>query len=138
MLFKDFACIAKFFISIRIFFCKYIEFNRSSDSRNNILALGIKEVFTVKVVFTRIRVACKADSCPRIISFVSEYHLHNIYSRTADSYNVLNPSVSNGLIGHPRTEYGSYRTPKLFYRILREGSFYFFFIKFFRSIDNFL
>ena len=138
MLFKDFACIAKFFISIRIFFCKYIEFNRSSDSRNNVFTLGIKEVFTVKVVFTRIRVACKADSCSGIISFVSEYHLHNIYSRTADSYNVLNPSVSNGLIRHPRTEDCSDSTPKLLYRILGKGRFYFFFIKLFGSIDNIL
>ena len=138
MLFKDFAGIAKLFISSGIFFCKNIELNRSSDSCNNIFALCIKKILAVKVVFTGIRVACKADSCTRIISFVSEYHLHNVYSRPADSYNVFNPSVSNGLIGHPRTEYGSYRTPKLFYRILGEGRFYFFFIKFFRSIDNFL
>ena len=137
VVFQKSADFAELIIGFFIFFFKLGEFNRRTDTRNDVFTLRIKEVIAVEYVFTAIGIARKADAGTGGIPFVTEYHLHNVDCSTLNPDEIFYAAIGNGFFSHPRIEYRSDSTPKLFDRILREVFFNFFFIQCLKFCDNF-
>src|SRR5580692_1998102 len=72
------------------------------------------------MLLTRRGIPGKTTTRPRVVSGISEDHLHHTHRRAQKPGDVLNPPVSHRLLCHPRHKDGPYRTPKLFLRIIWE------------------
>ena len=86
---------------------------RRADTGNHVLALSVNEVLTVEDVLTRCGVTREGYTRCRVVTHVTEYHGHNRYGRTPLGGDVVELTIQDGAIVHPRTEHGADSTPKL-------------------------
>ncbi len=83
---------------------------RPSD---NIFALGIDHIFTVKLFLSCGRVTGKRDSRGRGFPHITEHHDLDIYRRSQIMRDVMNFSISYRPVSIPGIEYGFDGQPKL-------------------------
>ena len=93
---------------------------RSTDTGNDIFALCIHKIFTIKNIFTGCGVTGEGNTCCAVITHIPEHHCLHVNRSAPLIWNFVFSSIDNGSLIHPTTEYRSNGTNKLFERILRE------------------
>ena len=104
---------------------------RRADTRNDIFALCIHQVFAVQSLFARRRVSRKRDARAAVVAHVAEDHGLNIDGRAPAARDVVQTAIYDGSRVVPGTENGLDRFDELFLRILREFHAHFLLIELF-------
>ena len=99
--FQQSANFAELVVGFFIFFFKLREFNRRTDTCNDVFTLSIKEVIAVEYVFTAVGISRKANTGTGGIPLVTEYPLHNVYCSSFNTDEVFYAAIGNGFFGHP-------------------------------------
>src|SRR5215471_1479312 len=93
---------------------------RRADAGHDVLALGIDQIFAVKLVLAGRGVARERDTGRAVFPHVAEHHSLHIDRSSPIRWNIVKSAVGNRARVHPGTEYGADRAPELFLRILRK------------------
>ena len=101
VLFQKRADFTELIIGFFIFFFKFGKFDRRTDARNDIFALRIKEIITVKHIFAAIGIPRKTHAGTGCVAFVAEYHLHNVYCSAFDTDKVFDTAIDDRFFCHP-------------------------------------
>ena len=94
---------------------------RRANTGNDILALGIDEVFPVEAVFAGRRVPREGNTGGAIIAHITEHHGLHIDRRAPFFGNFIEPPVSDRARRLPAAEHRADGAPELFFGIVREG-----------------
>ena len=112
--------LAELFVSGGVDLVELGELHGRTDSGDHVLSLGVDQVVSVEEVLSGVGVSGEADTGSALLAHVTEDHLLNVNGGAHDAFDVLDPSVGDGLIGHPGAEDGVHGAPELDHRILGE------------------
>jgi len=101
MCFELLPNIDELFIDFRIALFEFREFDGGTDSRNDILALGIDKVIAIENVLAAVRVTGKAHAGSGGLPLVSEHHLHDVDCGSLDADKFLHFSICHRFLRHP-------------------------------------
>ncbi len=93
---------------------------RGADAGDDILALGIDQIFAVKLVVAGRRVAGKGDAGRAIRAHIAEHHRLDIDRGAPIGRDLVQPAIGDRARVHPRAEDRADRAPQLVARLLRE------------------
>ena len=96
------------------------DFLRCADAGDDVLALGVDQIFAVKLLLAGRRIAGESDASRRGLAHIAENHGLHI-DRGAPAFgNVVQTAISNGALIHPRSEHRADCAPQLRVRVLRK------------------
>ena len=95
---------------------------RRSNTRDNILTLGIRQVFAEHLVFTRPGIPRESHSGRAVVAHVPEHHRANIDGSTVGHVgrDIEFAAIINGTFAHPGTKYGFDGELQLVHHVLRK------------------
>ncbi len=96
MLLQLFCDLRKLPVYFGIGLIQLVDGLRGADTGNNVLALGVHEVLTVKLLLARCGIAREGNTRTGIIAHVSEYHFLDIDRCSPVAGNVVQAAVNNG------------------------------------------
>src|SRR5690348_17913265 len=93
---------------------------RRADAGDDILALRIDEILAVEFARAGRGIAREGDAGGAVIAHIAEDHCLDIDRRAPIGRDLVQTSVGDRALVHPRTEDGTDRAPELLLRVLRE------------------
>ena len=93
---------------------------RGADPGDDILALGIDQIFAVEAVLAGRGVAREGDAGGAVLAHVAEHHRLHIHRRAPACGNAVEPPVGRRACIHPAVEDGADGPPQLIVRVLRK------------------
>ena len=95
----------KLFIAVRHILFQFGDRLRCTHTGNNVLTLGINQIFTINAFGASGWISCKCNAGTGSIAHVTEDHRLNIHSRTPVSRNIIHTAVYDRTRVVPGTEY---------------------------------
>ncbi len=93
---------------------------RRADTGDHVLALGVDQKLAVKFLLAGRRIAREGDAGGGGLAHISEHHGLDVDRGAPAFRNVVEPAIGDGALVHPGAEHGTYCSPQLFVRVLRE------------------
>mmetsp|Transcript_68135 Transcript_68135/g.192523 ORF Transcript_68135/g.192523 Transcript_68135/m.192523 type:complete len:316 (+) Transcript_68135:168-1115(+) len=93
---------------------------RCTDTSDDVLTLGVQQVFAVELVLPSRRIPREGHPCSAILAHVPEDHGLNVHCGAPTRRNVVQAPIRLRALVHPRSENGANSAPELFLRIFRE------------------
>ena len=94
---------------------------RGADAGDDVLALGVDQIFAVEGVLAGRGVAGEGDAGGAVLAHVAEHHGLDVDGGAPFGRDVVQAAVGDGALVHPGAEHGADGAPELFVDILREG-----------------
>ena len=120
MFFQLGANLLQIFKALGHFFRQHADGVWRANTRYDIFALGIDQVFTIKQLLAVGGVAGEGDTRGAVVAGITEYHGLYIDGGAPFGGNVIFLTVEDGAIVSPRAEHGADGAPELLHDILRE------------------
>ena len=121
MPFELFADGQKLLVRLRHFLFEHGNFVRRAHAGDDVLALGVYQVFSIEDVFAVGGVSRESHPRGARIALVAEDHRLHVDRRAPAGGNIVLLAVYYRPVVHPRVEHGAYRPPELLVNVLREG-----------------
>ena len=79
---------------------------RRADAGDDVLALGVDQIFPVKAVLAGRRVTCEGNAGGTVVAHIAKDHGLHIHRRPPGGRNVVQPAIGGGAGIHPAVEDG--------------------------------
>mmetsp|Transcript_69500 Transcript_69500/g.199313 ORF Transcript_69500/g.199313 Transcript_69500/m.199313 type:complete len:316 (-) Transcript_69500:59-1006(-) len=93
---------------------------RCTDTSDDVLTLGVQQVFAVELVLPSRRIPREGHPCSAILAHVPEDHGLNVHCGAPTRRNVVQAPIRLRALVHPRAEHGTNSAPELLLRIIRK------------------
>ena len=120
MLFEGGANVVELLVNLRHIFLQLGDLFGRADAGDHILALGVNEIFAVKDLLARGRIAREGHARAAIVAHVAEHHRADVGSRPPIVRNAILPAIDDRPLVHPRAEHGPDGAPHLLVHVVRE------------------